>query len=128
MRLTTHERITHMSELVISQLELLRRQATAREENKSVQVTADQVAARIIAFMSDKDSVGYEAVENLFPAKYTHSAIVSRFDKVINDLQLRELVKVTRSDGHVMLVKMYDDPVETDDDDDDTDIGVEIEA
>ena len=102
----------------------------ARDENKSAQVPADALAARIVTFLSNKNSVGYETVEDMFGPKYAHSTILSRFDKIIVDLKLNTIVKVVRSGGHVYLVKMTAPVTENDDENtvEDDDNGVQAFA
>lgn len=97
---------------MLSQAELLRKKALAKRDNSGTQVKSETILNTVVNFLNDQ-SMDFTTVESLFPPKKQHSQIVTRFNNIIKENDLSELVYCVEDGEHVYLTLL----VERDEDD-----------
>jgi hypothetical protein len=110
-------------------IDMMRASVTSRREKQNAKVGKLTLMSIIGSFLAQTDHQN-EAVSSWFSPATAASNIATRFEKLIEELKVENLVGVFNTGTEVYLVKMVDDTVEDDDTntDDDDDSGVEAFA
>jgi hypothetical protein len=119
-----------MTEL-LSTAERLRKKAQAKRDNSGSQVKSETILNTVVNFLNGE--MDFTTVEHIYPPKKQRSQIVTRFNSIIKENDLDELVYAIEDDNHVYLTLLVErnenDSNENENDDSDEETsGVEVEA